>query len=51
MFTRRHYEFIARTIRALPPVEALRIAQHFADDFERASPAFQRAKFLKACVG
>ena len=55
MFAKRHYEFIAKVFRDYPFAVADRdlnlIAQGFADRFERESPKFDRARFLKACKG
>lgn len=57
-FTRRHFDFVAATLRhELEHVAcgedqrdmARSIALAFADGFESSNPRFDRARFLKAC--
>ena len=54
-FQRRHYEFIARTIREMPSfAPSLRAQQEscassFANALAGANPNFDSGKFLEAC--
>ena len=53
--TKKHFEFIAATIAAMPTfAPSLRAqkdscARAFADALARENPRFDRARFLKAC--
>lgn len=51
MFQRRHYEFIADTIKTELGEEHTRrmVATMFADRFERTQPGFKPERFLKRC--
>lgn len=61
MFARRHYDLIASTIRAVYEVayaaqadyaERMAVdvtAMALADQFEADNPAFDRARFMRAC--
>ena len=58
MFQRRHYEFIARTLAALEPVEGMpegtryqweQSVENFATALSRDNGNFQRDRFLRAC--
>lgn len=50
--TRRDFQLIARTIRNLPlaPERIAVIADRFAASIAAEYPAFNRAKFLEACL-
>ncbi len=53
--TRRDFELIARTVRALRDMPAIRggdadlVASTFADVLKEMHPRFDRARFLEAC--
>lgn len=53
--TKKHFEFIAATIAAMPGhAPSLRAqkescARSFADALTKENPRFDRARFLKAC--
>lgn len=51
MFTRRHYEAIAATIKAhdWPPILVHDVIRVFARMFEDDNLNFKRGKFLDAC--
>ena len=47
---RRHYNFIAETIREIKDAGyRADVAQHFADRLRYTNPNFNRARFLEAC--
>jgi hypothetical protein len=49
--SRRHFELIAATIKALPAdcYGSDQIAKAFADALRAENPRFDRSRFLKAC--
>lgn len=54
MFQRRHYEWIARTIKSAFPgpsyaEERYRAAHEFAKQLRQDNPRFDTARFLAAC--
>ena len=53
LFQHRHYEFVARTIKALGDTDGDQAkrsaATTFAYTFERDNGRFDRARFLRAC--
>ena len=51
MFSKRHYEWLARWITNLDLYEDVyeEIAHKLADELERDNPKFDRTRFLKAC--
>lgn len=58
MFQKRHYEFIARTLRERKPAQGAardrhahheEIVLHFAISLAQDNPRFDRERFLMAC--
>lgn len=51
MFSKRHYEAIARVISTAYLAQGARenIARAMADAFAKDNPAFNRSRFLAAC--
>ena len=54
MFTRKHFQTIARTIKDNKNHKRVKNAVHnialeLANEFEKDNPRFDREKFIKAC--
>ena len=49
MFSKRHYEFVARVLRDSRTPFPSTCPESFADAFAVDNPRFDRARFLKAC--
>lgn len=46
---RRHFEFIAATVKGMAPDLRNAAAAAFADELRRTNPQFDRARFIAAC--
>ncbi len=50
MFSRKHYQFLARTVSDLRlGAEGSFMAERLADELARDNPRFDKARFVKAC--
>ena len=50
MFTKQHYEPVAKLLRNMPDkITRLELISKLADMFEEDSPKFDRHKFVKGC--